>query len=152
MEIQKIVVILHSSGRNVPRHNQKNIVMTTAQKIEIIEAVIYELSEFKDKYGNVPEDFSIHESRLQNLLEVIEREQPAPLNPHTCELCVGDVVDVYWSKAESTEGIILEIDDNLNEKLRYRVFDFWYDEPSNCSRTQLTLKSPQRAGVQIGEE
>ena len=74
-----------------------------------------------------------------------------PLDPHTCELCVGDVVDVYWSKAESTEGVILEIDDNLNEKLRYRVFDYFYDEPVNCSRSQLTLKSNQRAGVQNGE-
>ena len=92
------------------------------------------------------------ETNLFEIIDIVNRmQQPAPLDPKTCELCVGDVVNVYWSKAESTEGIILEIDDNLNETLRYRVFDFWYDEPSNCSRSQLTLKSNQRAGVRIGE-
>ena len=90
------------------------------------------------------------ETNLFEIIDIVNRmQQPAPLDPKTCELCVGDVVNVYWSKAESTEGIILEIDDNLNEKLRYRVFDFWYDEPSNCSRSQLTLSSNQRAAIKI---
>ena len=114
--------------------------MTTEQKIEILEAIIYELSEFIDKYGNVPEDFSIHESRLQSLLEAIEQEQPEPLDPHTCDLCVGDVV-LFYNK----ELVVQRIE---GEKI-YAASSISVHE---YSRDEITLKSNQRAGVQIETE
>ena len=92
--------------------------MTKKQKIEILEAVIYEFSEFFDKYDHLPEDFSIHESKLQSLLEAIEQEEPEPLDPHTCDLMVGDVAE--WGGTRKVVTFIYD-DGMLDIASKYSV-------------------------------
>jgi hypothetical protein len=91
------------------------------------------------------------EGSIQAVNAAIKWIEDAPLDPKTCALHVGDVVSISWHSGGSGEGVLLEIDPNENETLRYRVFEFWDDEPVNCSREQLTLVCNERAGVQIGE-
>jgi len=82
-----------------------------------------------------------------NLMEIedivkamIAEDQPAPLDPHTCELCVGDVV-------ENLDGIDCIVLRGSGEE--YKAYNSFSRREYTYHRSQLTLKSNQRAGVQI---
>ena len=87
-------------------------------------------------------DMNMHElkDRLMTLL------QPAPLDPHTCVLCVGDVVE---DMDTGYDFLIADIHDN--DARTYFGINLVNYSIEVLFRTDLTLKSNQRAGVQIGE-
>jgi hypothetical protein len=113
--------------------------MTTKQKIKILEDVISELSEFKDKYSTIPEDFSIHESKLQSLIDAID---PEPLDPHTCDLIIGDVV---LDKTDNNSIVIYKIMNPENFAFNIQGFNITQHLPCSYKRHQLILI--QRNGI-----
>jgi len=104
-------------------------------KIESLNAVCALLEEIERDYPNIEYN---DKQRIKEAIEFLDSlEQPAPLDPKTCELMVGDVVlfhgkelvvqrikggDIYAASSISIHGY---------------------------TRDELTLKSNQRAGVQI---
>jgi len=198
---------LFPGGRNVPHHNQKNIVMKPkklirqfiVQKLKLNE---WELIEDKAELNRLyilklkEEIAEIEKSNFEDISEfgdlvtvafafarmngfnneavlskMIEKAldkgeysncvltnlnpenpsnalyfEPEPLDPHTCELCVGDVVE---DMDTGYDFLIADIHDN--DARTYFGINLVNYSIEVLFRTDLTLKSNQRAGVQIGE-
>ena len=90
------------------------------------------------------------ESNLMEIEDIVKEmmveDKPEPLDPHTCELCVGDVVE---DMDTGYDFLIADIHDN--DARTYFGINLVNYSIEVLFRTDLTLKSNQRAGVQIGE-
>ena len=120
---------LFPGGRNVPHHNQKNAVMSRYKKL---------FDYLETELNAIALDSNLME--IEDIVkEMMVEDKPEPLDPHTCELCVGDVVWFLNYKC-----LIMFIDS------KYHCYKYSTGEIiTSTNRHDFILT--QRAGVQIGE-
>jgi len=97
-------------------------------------------------YDSLPVVYGYNLAIADAIKDIESIPDPEPLDPHTCELCVGDVVE---DMDTGYDFLIADIHDN--DARTYFGINLVNYSIEVLFRTDLTLKSNQRAGVQIGE-
>ena len=116
-------------------HNQKNAVMSRYKKL---------FDYLETELNAIALDSNLME--IEDIVkEMMVEDKPEPLDPHTCELCVGDVVRINQTK-DYGKHVVFSINNHS-----YSIISARTNKVRLLQRYQLFLESNQRAGVQIGE-
>ena len=96
-------------------------------------------------YDSLPVVYGYNLAIADAIKDIESIPDPEPLDPHTCELCVGDVVRINQTK-DYGKHVVFSINNHS-----YSIISARTNKVRLLQRYQLFLESNQRAGVQIGE-